>query len=171
MIGNKKLLVTLTATAVMIIIGVGLMIWAMWNEQEVNVIDVRLSDGASAPVEFNDLSMLPGDSTDYTIRFSSYSSDQYHVTLDFLEDEDDKASNTLKHFVKVRIDVDGKTVCDDLLKNAIDGKVIDFPVDVGKGVNTKVQVTYYLPDDVGNEAKGAKADFKLHIHASNEDLE
>lgn len=169
MANNKKLLVTLTATAVMIVIGVALVFWAMWNEKEVNVISVQLSDGASAPVEFNDLCLLPGESTEYTICFSSYSSKKYQVKLDFLEDDDKKEYNTLKHYVKVRIEVGEKVVCDNILKDVIDGKVIDFPVDVGSGMNTKVKVTYYLPDDVGNEAKGAKADFKLHINASNED--
>ena len=168
---NKKFLVAITACALMIILGVGLVFWAMWNERQVTVIDIRLANASSMPIEFDNLPLTPGSSTSYEFRFTSYSSKKYDVSLDFVEDEEKKDYNTLKHFVRVKIEVDDEILCDDLLERVIDGNSIHFPVDVGKKINTRMKVTYSLPEDIGNEAKGATAAFKLFVTAGNEDPE
>ena len=171
MADNKKLLVTITAVSLMIVIGVALVFWAMWNEKVVSVIDITLSGDASSSVDFNNVALVPGQKTEYTVRFTSYSSKRYGVILDFFEDEDKKAYNTLKHYVRVRIEVGDEVLCDDLLAKVIDGDLLTFNVDIRKRLNTEMKVTYYLPDNIGNEAKGAHAAFKLRITAGNEDPE
>ena len=166
-----KFLFIVVLCSVMIIIGVGLVFWAMRNEKEVTVIDIRLSDNMSTPVDFDGLVLLPGQSTEYTLRFSSYSSRRYCVCLNFVEDEDRKAYNTLKHYVRAQITIGDEIAYDGLLENLIDDDPIRFPVNVRADLNTKVKIRYYLPDDIGNEAKGASAAFKLLVTAGNEDPE
>ena len=166
---NNKFLVAITGIALMIVIGVGLVFWAMRNEREVTVIGISLSGDASSAVDFNDLAMIPGQKTEYTVRFASYSSKRYGVTLDFFEDEDKKAYNTLKHYVRVRIEVGDEVLCDDVLERVMEGDPLGFNVDIRQRLNTEMKVTYYLPDDIGNEAKGAQAAFKLLVVAGNED--
>lgn len=166
-----KLLLVIALCSVMIVVGVALVFWAMQNEKEVTVIDIRLSDNMSAPVDFDGLVLLPGQSTEYTLRFSSYSSRRYDVHLNFVEDEDRKAYNTLKHYVRAQITIGDEIAYDGLLEKLIDDDPIHFPVNVRTDENTKVKIKYYMPDDIGNEAKGASAAFKLLVTAGNEDPE
>ena len=48
-----KFLFIVVLCSVMIIVGVALVFWAMQNEKEVTVIDIRLSDNMSTPVDFD----------------------------------------------------------------------------------------------------------------------
>ena len=45
---------------------------------------------------------------------------------------------------------------------------INLPVDFSEGKNTELKITYYLPIDIGNEAKNAEAIFELRFESSNE---
>ena len=45
---------------------------------------------------------------------------------------------------------------------------IVIPVDFNTSINTELTIVYYLPLDVGNEAKKAEAVFELRLTASNE---
>jgi hypothetical protein len=59
-------------------------------------------------------------------------------------------------------------VYDDLLVNTLEDKNILFSVDFREDKNTEFRIVYYLPIDVGNEAKNAEALFGLMLKASNE---
>ena len=80
-----------------------------------------------------------------------------------------KEEKTLKNFARVKILVKGEAVYDELLANALKDENISFSVDFGEDKNTELTVVYYLPIEVGNEAKNAEAIFELLITASNEE--
>ena len=75
---------------------------------------------------------------------------------------------TLKNFARVKIISNGETVHDELLASAFDSEDLKLTVNFAKKRNTELSIVYYLPIEVGNEAKNAEADFEIHLTASNE---
>ena len=63
---------------------------------------------------------------------------------------------------------DDEAVCDELLADVIANDDLVLPVDFKENKNTKLKVVYYLPLEVGNDAKNAEALFELRLTATNE---
>ena len=150
--------------SIMIIVGVALMTWMLSTADERNVIWVSIDDGETCPIRFEDLSLVPGDECEYKVKLQKEGSSRYDLTFDFVETGD----GTLKNYVRVKIMTKGNVVYDDLLINALESENILLPVDFDKELNTEFDIVYYLPIDVGNEAKNAEAKFGLMLTASNE---
>jgi hypothetical protein len=155
--------IILVVASLMIIVGVILMMWVLMTRDDRNVINVSLIDG-NAPVKFEELSLVPGDECSYTIKLAKASSDKFDLRLDFVRTGD----GTLEDHARVKIVTQGDVVYDDLLADAIENATIHFAVDFEQNQNTEFQIVYYLPLDVGNEAKNAEAKFELILSASNE---
>ena len=85
--------------------------------------------------------------------------------LDFVDTDEEK---TLKKYARVKIVADGEVISDELLADAFEKEKIVLPVDFDDKKNTELKIVYYLPLDVGNEAKNAEAVFELLLTASNE---
>ena len=68
----------------------------------------------------------------------------------------------------MKIVANGEVISDELLADAFEKEKIVLPVDFDEGENTELKIVYYLPLDVGNEAKNAEAVFELLLTASNE---
>ena len=148
----------------LILIGIALMAWMIVTAASRNNIYVDLSDGKPHSVGFSDLSLVPGESTEYTVRLRNTDANKYDVHLDFVETE---KSMTLKNFARVKIISNDVVVCDELLATVFENESIVLPVDFFKGLNTELTIVYYLPIEVGNEAKNAEAVFELQIMATN----
>lgn len=163
---SKLMRIILIAASALIIIGVLLWGWMTATEEERNVIEIRLKDGKTHAVRFEDLDLLPGEQFEYTVRLEKAGVDRYELSLDFVELEE----GTLKNFAYVKIITnDGAVVYDDLLANAFAReRSIDLSVDFDDNKNTELKIVYYLPIDVGNEAKNAEAIFELQLTAGNE---
>lgn len=155
--------ILLVITGILIIIGLILMWWSLASANNKDVIKISVEDGLNQSVTFENLSMVPGDSCAYTLRLSSKYADRYTLYLDFEELEE----KTLKEFAYVRLQSDGQIIYDQLLKDAFVDDTISIPVDLTQG-HEEIEVIYYLPIEVGNEAKNAEAIFQLLITASNE---
>lgn len=155
--------IAIIAASALIVAGVGLMIWMMTTEDERNNIEVKITEGRTESVSFENLSLVPGERCEYTLKLKSEHAEAYDLSLNFVEKEE----KTLKNFARVKI-ISGETVvADELLANVFeDGYVINLPVDFTKKKNTELTVVYYLPEEVGNEAKNAEAVFELNITAS-----
>lgn len=156
--------IILIAGSVLIIVGVSLMTWMLATVDERNVIKVSIDNGDSKPIKFEALSLVPGDECEYGVKLVKGGSNKFDLKLDFIETGD----GVLKDYARVKIVVQGNTVYDELLATALENENILLPVDFGKDQNTEFQVVYYLPMDVGNEAKNAEAKFGLMLTASNE---
>ena len=157
--------IILIVGSILIIVGVVLMAWMIETKDDTSVIKVKLEDGKTQALEFENLCLVPGQSCEYTLKLIRDRAETYRLNLDFVETDE----GILKNFARVKlISSDGETICDDLLVNVFDGGDIVLDVDLSQNRNTELTVVYYLPDDIGNEAKGAEAFFELQITASNE---
>ena len=165
MIKSVALRVALIVTCVLILIGVTILMWMMLTEDERNNIEVYLSDGKTQAIRFDDLDLVPGDSCEYEIALKSEFAKKYDLILDFADLAEE---GTLKNFVRVKIMADDEAVCDELLADVIANDDLVLPVDFKENKNTKLKVVYYLPLEVGNDAKNAEALFELRLTATNE---
>lgn len=159
--------VALITLGVAILVSIALMAWRIATDGDDNVINVRLDDGKTEVVEFSDLCLIPGESCEYFIHFDVGNIKKYDLTLDFVETEENE-KKTLKNFARIKIESGEQVICDELLASVIDGECITLPVDIKENQNTKIKISYYLPEDIGNEAQNAEAVFELHLTASNE---
>ena len=157
--------IILIAGSVLIIVGVSLMGWMLATEDERGVIEVKLEEGKTESLVFEDLSLVPGEECEYTVQLKKTSTSKYDLELDFVDIDDEK---TLKNYVRVKIVIDSEVIFDQLLADAFENEKIVLPVDFKKGENTELKIVYYLPLDVGNEAKNSEAVFELLLTASNE---
>ena len=162
---SKLMRIILVAGSVLIIVGVSLMGWMLATEDERGVIEVKLEDGKTESLTFEDLTLVPGEECEYIIQLEKTSASKYELELDFVDTDEEK---TLKNYARVKILANGEVVCDELLADAFEKEKIVLPVDFDEGKNTELKVVYYLPIDVGNEAKRAEAVFELLLTASNE---
>ena len=156
--------ILLSAGSLLILFGVSLLAEMMSTEEERNNISVSVFDGAEHTIEFKDISLVPGESCEYDITLKGENAQQYVLTLDFAELEE----KTLKNFARVKILSGDDEICDELLRDVFENEDIVLEVDFDKDKNTELKFVYYLPIDVGNEAKGAEAVFNLLITASDE---
>ena len=140
------------------------MTWMLATADERNVIRVSVGEGDSKPVKFESLSLVPGDECEYSVKLVKGGADTFDLTFDFVETGD----GALKNFAHVKIIVRDNVVYDDLLANALENESILLPVNFEEDLNTEFRIVYYLPIDVGNEAKNAEALFGLVLTASNE---
>lgn len=161
---SKLMQIILIVGSILIIVGVSLMTWMLATEDDRNVIRVQIDEGESKPVKFEALTMVPGDECEYSVKLVKGGTNKFDLKFDFVETGD----GTLKNYARVKIIVRDNVVYDDLLVNTLENKNILLSVDFGEDKNTEFQIVYYLPIDVGNEAKNAEALFGLMLTASNE---
>lgn len=162
---SKLMRIILIAGSVLIIVGVSLMGWMLATEDERGVIEVKLEDGKIESLAFEDLTLVPGEECEYIIKLEKSSASKYDLELDFVNTDEEK---TLKNYARVKVLANGEVVSDELLADAFDNEKIILPVDFDEGKNTELKIVYYLPLEVGNEAKKAEAFFELLLKASNE---
>ena len=161
---SKLMQIILIVGSILIIVGVSLMTWMLATEDDRNVIRVQIDEGESKPVKFEALTMVPGDECEYSVKLVKGGTNKFDLKFDFVETGD----GTLKNYARVKIIVRDNVVYDDVLVNTLENKNILLSVDFGEDKNTEFQIVYYLPIDVGNEAKNAEALFGLMLTASNE---
>ena len=166
---GRLLQILLIVGSILIIIGVSLIGWMLNTEEDRNVIVVVLSDNPTnaKEIEFESLALVPGEKCEYEIilkKDKAHKGDSYKLSLDFVELEE----SPLKEYARVKILSNGTVVHDELLANVLEGGDIVFTVDFSEGENTSLKLLYYLPLEVGNEAKNAGALFKLVLTASGE---
>ena len=149
---------------VLLIGGAILLGWLVATEDERNVMKVDLESEVAKPIRFESLHLIPGESCEYTVTLSGERTKDYDVHLDFIETEDKK----LKEYARVKVVANGEVVCDELLARAFERDDIGLSVNFEKEKNIELTVTFYLPLEIGNEAKNAEAKFDLLITAGNE---
>ena len=151
--------------SLLVLVGVVLAGAELFREKNENVIEMDLSEGETETVKFEDLSLVPGEECKYSIKLGKHGgANKYDLFFDFVETKE----GTLKQFVRVKLLADGKEVCDELLADIYNKEDIFIPVDLKKKENTDIKIVYYMPLEVGNEAKNAEAKFELRLTASNE---
>lgn len=148
------------------IVGVVILAFVLDNNKKANLISVNVETDEPQLVKFERIGLVPGESCEYTIRFKA--EENLNLKLDFVEDEEEKS---LKNFAFVKIIADDKVIMDELLADAFAHDEIGISVNFNEKRNTEISIIYYLPIEVGNEAKNAEADFDLVIRADQADEE
>lgn len=154
---------TLIVLSVVILLGVGLIVYFLGADK--HVIKISIAPDESREVLFDELCLRPGESGDYTLRLSSEYAKKYQLTLRF---DDQNSSLTLKDYAYVRMEQDGKTLCDRRLSELFEQEAMKLAIDFTDGENNDIYVSFYMPAEVGNEAQGAEADFKLLVTATSD---
>ena len=162
MIQRSKLMrIILVASAALILVGV-LLWYLISDEDRLDMIDVSIDVGESETLEFESLSLIPGESCEYTVKLKKERTESFDLSLKFIEIEE----KSLKNFARVKILAGEEVVCDELLATVFLNEAIVLPVDFKSDKYTELKIVYYLPIDVGNEAKNADAIFNLLLTAS-----
>lgn len=159
----KIIRIVMVILSAMLLIGVGMTGWMLGTRDDREVVRIDL-DGQIDPIGFEKLALIPGESCAYTIRLTGDVAEQYELHLEFKETQD----KTLKNFAYIRIESNGQVLCDQLMATVFAGEGIDLSVDLTQTKQQELIITYYLPLEVGNEAKNAEAVFELRLTASNE---
>lgn len=166
MIKSNFMRIMMIASSLLIIVGVGLMYHEVTHPSDEEVINVHIEEGSIETIEFAQLSLVPGATADYLVRIKSEMAEHCELVMSFKE----TGESPLKNFAYVRIISGNNVLYDDLLATAFEEEQIVFNVDFDKNHNTELTVEYYMPIEIGNEAKNAEAFFELHISASNEEV-
>ena len=160
----KLMRIILIAGSALILAGVALMGWMMKTEEERSVIRVALEEGDERTVSFEHLGLVPGEKCEYVIELEQKEAEEFILTMDFDEETNGGA---LKRFAHARILYDGEVVRDELLATLLEENT-EIPITFGEEKWVELKIVYYLPLEVGNEAKNAEARFELLLKASNE---
>lgn len=155
--------ITLIVMCVIILLGVVLTIYFLTADK--HVIKVSIEPDTTKAIQFEELYLRPSESCEYTLSLSSEYAEEYRLTLRF---EDQNTKLTLKDYAYVRIEKDGEVLCDTRLSEIFEQPSIELTVDFTDGKKNDIRIIYYMPEDVGNEAQNAEADFTLLVTATNE---
>ena len=165
MTNSKFMRMALIPMSTLIIVGVLLFMYVMAVTEDREIIKIDLTEKRTQKVVFETLALVPGQSCEYNVAFASKPAKKYDLQLDFHEN----VEKNLKDFAYVRIESsNGEVIVDDLLATVFESEPIALSVDFEEEKNTELNIRYYLPLSVGNEAQGAEALFELNIIASNE---
>lgn len=161
---NRIMQITLCITSVFILIAAILVCYSLDAADETEAISFCLENKETDVLHFENLCLIPGEECSYQVTLTGENPKAYDVTLHFEELFD----LGLRKFAFVKVSLDGKIILDDLIDTVMRSDDIGFTVDFGAEKDSQLEITYYLPLEVGNEAKGKEAIFDLYITASNE---
>ena len=134
--------------------------WVLSDHNRANSITIHVETDETELVSFRHIGLIPGESCEYKIKFKG--KEDVILEFDFIEKEE----KSLKNFAYVRIVSEDNVIFEELLADAFENEEIVVPISFYKKLNTELTIIYYRPDEVGNEAKNAEADFDLEIRAS-----
>ena len=163
---NKSNFMRILAIVLSVFVLGGAALWGYLtaSEEERSAITVHVEEGKTETVQFENLSLVPGQSCEYELSLDGGRADQYDVIFDFVELKE----GTLKNYACASIESKGGILYDGLLAPLFEDGPLTVAVDFEKKVNTDLRIVYYLPIEIGNEAQNAEALFELHLTASNE---
>lgn len=160
---QRLIRVMIGITCGLILIGIGVFLWVLENKEPANLLKIHLEADRTETIEFESLGILPGESCEYDVSLSAKEISCCRLYLKFVETKE----GILKNFARVKVLSGEEVLCDELLLTVFEGKEIVFSIDLEEGKNTELKIIYYLPLEVGNEAKNAEAFFDLELTAKN----
>ena len=162
---NNLMRVVLVAISLVIFTGSILTGYMLLNLNKREIIEVNIGEDGSETVAFSSVNIKPGDSDAYVLALTSQLPGDCVLTMDF--EEVDKGK--LKKYLDVKIEFEGETLYEGSLEDLLeDENAITTRCQIKKRHKYEIKVTYSMPLEVGNDAKGAISDFLLNITLSNE---
>lgn len=151
----------LLALSVTILFGVGLSVLFFGMDKRVIQPDIRA--GKTQTINFEELCLRPGESCEYALRLNDEYAEKYRICMRFT---DLAPTLTLKKYAYVRMEKDGTVLCDVRLSELFERREVTAEIDFSNGENI-INLIFYMPQTVGNEAQDAQASFRLLVTASN----
>lgn len=111
---------------------------------------------------FNGFMVVPGGSDDYTLKVTPVASVYADLIIDF-EEMENSVNTPLKDLARVSISIKGEQVVDKLFSELFEGDPYKTVIKVVERVPFTVDFRFYLPEDVGNEAKNTSIDFYIDV--------
>lgn len=128
-------------------------------------ITVSKEGTTTSTVAVHDLALLPAASRTYTVHLRCKASGTYRVSLVYEE----KENGGLKPFVNVTLKAKDEIVWNGTLQALLDSDVnLNFLAELQAEDAYDVQITYDMPQEIGNEAKDTFADFDVHFTIEKE---
>lgn len=117
------------------------------------------ADGVTESVQVvRDLKLSPTETKEYSVNLVCEASGDYYISIDYTEKQD----GGMKSFVNVTVSLGEEVMYEGSLIELLDAdKVIDFEGTLEADDPLPVTIRYEMPYDVGNEAQGTTADFKV----------
>ncbi len=164
----SKLATTILVAALCLLAVMGGLLAAhvqMAHEDFEENITVSKEGTTTSTVAVHDLALLPAASRTYTVHLRCKASGTYRILLSYEE----KANGGLKPFVNVTVRADGEIVWNGTLQELLDGNTCPtFSGELQEKDSFDVQITYDMPQEIGNEAKDTFADFDVHFTIEKE---
>ena len=164
---NKKTLlrITLAMSSILMIILILILSFVVIPSSRKDVIKIKLDDGEKESVRFEHVTLIPGGSCEYNVKFVRNGSNRgYNLHVNFVEIED----KNLKEFARVKILSGDEIIYDNLLADAYEDGELVVPISFVEERSVEFTVSCYLPLEIGNEAKNAEAVFELQLTANYE---
>ena len=121
-------------------------------------------DGQEDMLEFESVGLIPGGEASYTVELEGKLDFASTLNLRFVADED----QPLADFVYAKVYIDGNLQCDELLSALLQRSKTVIYCPLSRGETREVKITYYMPIDVGDDAKRTEASFLLYISMSED---
>ncbi|MBO5046370.1 MAG: hypothetical protein J6C93_05820 [Clostridia bacterium] len=119
-------------------------------------ITVKSGESTSETLEFKALSLIPGESVEYTISLKSDLVSNYLITLEFDETED----LGLKAFVDAVVSIGGTELYRGTLTDLFAGDPLSFEYEI-KEEAQEISIVYSMDREVGDSAQGAECKFDV----------
>lgn len=129
-----------------------------------DLVEINIEPGRRHAVEIRDLNLYPGKENVYSVLLYSDVEGTYKLKLAFEEIEE----HSLKQYVYAAVEVEGEILCEALLADLFVEEGLTLSCDLKKKDAFLLTIRYSMPEEVGNEAQGAKAIFDLVLTASKE---
>ena len=160
---TKFVCIAVAVLAVLIVVGAVLSSHFLTSSINKEIFEITLTEEKTEAVEFNDLRLLPGEEAKYTVLLTGKATDKYNVEIVFSE----KAESPLKDYVYVEITFEKETICSKPLSELLAGEALILSLDLKRNEKKNLEIIYRMPDEIGNEAQSASADFELLITSTN----
>ena len=144
--------IIIAVLAVAIAVGIAIICIVLTTNK---TIKIKLDDSGvtQAELKFSANGLEPAESREYSILLQASTSGTYNVTLEFVGEK-----SILGDFVDVTVEYDGGKA-ENSLANLLNGETVEFTCEITK--KSAIKIIYTMPEDTGNEAQGASADFDI----------
>ena len=105
------------------------------------------------------LQLVPGSQEEYDVHVKCEASGLYEVEVFYYE----KQNGGLKNFVNAVMTLGDERVHKGALRDLIDGEPVRFDWTFEEGEAMTLTISYEMPIEIGNEAKGTSAGFDVKI--------
>lgn len=149
-------IVTIIMSVLIIVGGVMALVYG-FPENMANGVTLYLDDGSELSENIRLENMYPGDESCCLVKFSCFGGNE-SVVIEFAA----TSECALAEHIEVIVEADGETAQSARLVEYLNGDEIRLTRKWQRGEH-EIKLRFVLPQDVGNEAKGASAYFEMRV--------